>query len=287
MLKSAALIAALVVITIPGPALAGFSSDRENDGSTTGTVSANDGSSSGGGGSSSQRPTQAPCARSDGTIVACETDLGWWSNTYRCYLKMIRDAGPDDPEHPGEALFRCDPGPMGWDPGAVASVMLWLDPGAAGPDPRVLAFEAIDKMRLLGVDVGMAPPAGTEALVNAPVWMWAANPNANTWGPITASATAGSVTVSATAQATKVTWAMGDGAKVECGKGTAYSGPTGGSADCTHTYRTPGTRTITATTTWRVMWESTTGVSGTESLESTSTAAIQVREARARVTSRS
>src|SRR3546814_17188855 len=61
-----------------------------------------------------------------------------------------------------------------------------------------------------------------------PVWMWAANPDDHTYGPITATATAGGITITATANVPKVTWQMGDGTTVECRTaGTPYKAASG------------------------------------------------------------
>ena len=213
------------------------------------------------------------------------TDLGWWSATYDCYLTLVAPAGPDDPDREGEARYRCDPGPLGWGAGPT-EIFLWLPLGAVGPDPGVLAVQAVDSMGLRGITVGMAPPPGTQVLVNAPLWLWAADPGANSWGPISATAAAGGVSVTATARAASVTWSMGDGSVVTCGRGAAYSPGADPATACTHSYRAPGNYSVTATTEWQVAWSASNGASGTDALETTSAASVDVREARARITAR-
>jgi hypothetical protein len=217
--------------------------------------------------------------------VPCSSDAGWWSNAYNCYLSLVNEAGPDQPERAGEGFFRCDPGPLGWVL-PDSALFMWLPMSAAGPDPAVLAQQAIDSMQLRGIEIGTAPPAGASLLVNAPVWLWAANPGATTWGPATATAAAGNVQVTATARAVEVKWAMGDGAVVTCGVGTPYSEAVGSAPSCSHTYRSPGVRAVRATTSWNVDWSSSTGASGSETLQTFSTTTLEVREARALVTGR-
>ena len=60
---------------------------------------------------------------------------------------------------------------------------------------------AIENMHLRAIDIGIAPEPGPDSigLVGMPVWMWAANPDEHTVGPITESASAGGITVTATA----------------------------------------------------------------------------------------
>ena len=97
-----------------------------------------------------------------------------------------------------------------------------------------------------------------------PVWMWVANPDAHTWGPATASATAGGITVTATARVDQITWDMGDGHKVNCmTAGTPYKPEYGNkmSPDCGHVYTTSSSSkpdhkfTVTASSDWIIEWE--------------------------------
>ena len=77
---------------------------------------------------------------------------------------------------------------------------------------------AIADMKLTAINIGIAPKAedGRIGLVGMPIWMWVNNPDAHTWGPATASATAGGITVTATARVHQITWDMGDGHTVTC-----------------------------------------------------------------------
>ena len=66
---------------------------------------------------------------------------------------------------------------------------LWSATSPAGPaaphDPRVLAQQAIARMRLraINIDIVPEPRAGSVAIIGMPTWMWAQNPSLNTWGP--------------------------------------------------------------------------------------------------------
>ena len=71
-----------------------------------------------------------------------------------------------------------------------------------------------------------------------PVWLWVNDPTPTTWGPATISA--GGVTLTARVQS--VTWDMGDGTTLTCGKGTEWKRGMGGnpSPTCGHTYDKQG-----------------------------------------------
>jgi len=141
--------------------------------------------------------------------------------------------------------------------------MVWVADGAvAQVSPEQLALRAMASIRLLGADIQMAPdPAGT-GLVGLPVWMWT-NVNANTWGPISASASDAGLSVSITARAASIEWSMGDGSTVTCDNpGTPYEARFGKSQSptCGHVYTAPsrnrpgGVYAVQTTTTWRVAW---------------------------------
>ncbi|MFF3208674.1 MULTISPECIES: ATP/GTP-binding protein [unclassified Streptomyces] len=148
----------------------------------------------------------------------------------------------------------------------------WLadpPPAATTVDPAVLAQRAVDSMQLAGPDIA-SPRAARRYLVGMPMWMWV-NLSATTYGPNTASASAGAVTVTATAKVSKIVWAMGDGAVVTCtGPGTPYTAAAGksDSPTCGHTYtrtsadQTGGRYRVTATSTWTIDWQVTTGGGG-------------------------
>lgn len=201
--------------------------------------------------------------------VPCSTEYGYWSNNYNCYIQLVDPQPPaGDPawqgHEPGDgAVYRC------YQPQTDIDIYIWsADPppnSGAGPTPREVATLAIEQMNLSAINIGIAPKAGPGSIgiVGMPVWMWAANPDSHTVGPINASASAGGITVTATARLHRVTWDMGDGTEVICnGPGTPYkaeyddrSSPT-----CGHTYQKssagkPGDKyTVTATSDWVITW---------------------------------
>src|SRR4051794_3846682 len=186
-------------------------------------------------------------------------------------------------------MYAC-PRPAGFGSG-LWSGLVFLPNGAAAPaappvDPRALAQQAIDSMTLRAPEIEMAPPPGSASgLVGLPVWMWGER-SPDTTGPARASASAGGVTVTAVAEVGRVVWDMGDGTTVVCGAGTPYPpGAEGESPDCGHVYAEASSRhvpgggpwPITATSTWTVTWSGG-GLSGTESLELSSSAELFVGE---------
>lgn len=202
--------------------------------------------------------------------VPCTSEYGYWSNTYRCYIRLLDPQPPaGDPawegHEPGDgAVYDC------YQPQAHLLIHIWADNppknSGAGPSPRDVAQLAIDDMALRAIDVGITPEPGANrvGLVGMPVWMWAANPDDHTYGPITATASAGGITITATANVQKVTWQMGDGTTVECRTaGTPYKAAHGkkSSPDCGHVYtkssagQPGGTYTVTATSSWVITWE--------------------------------
>ncbi|MBL7487768.1 hypothetical protein I6A60_38715 [Frankia sp. AgB1.9] len=139
---------------------------------------------------------------------------------------------------------------------------IWLpDPPAAGPavDPRALAEQARDHLRLAGPRIAMSPVA--DQLVRLPTWLWL---DAAGWNQVAATAAADGVSVTAVARPVQVTWSMGDGVTVTCtGPGTpfpAHADPKAASPDCGYTYRSRsldspgGVFRVTATVRWDVSW---------------------------------
>lgn len=128
-------------------------------------------------------------------------------------------------------------------------------------------------------------PAG-EQLVNLPTWLWLTDG----WTSVSATASVPGVSVTATANPRTVTWSMGDGTTVRCGRGTPYragSDPRAPSPDCGHTYRrSSATRaddhhTVTATVHWSVRWSGA-GQSGSfPELTTASTTRLRVTESQA------
>ncbi|MFB7356132.1 ATP/GTP-binding protein [Streptomyces gardneri] len=143
-------------------------------------------------------------------------------------------------------------------------------PPAAAVDPAVLAREALDKMLLSPPAIGITPKPGGKGVVGMPVYLWTER-GPETYGPNIASASAGGVTVTATAKVSRIVWSMGDGKSVTCTTpGTPYRAEYGKrpSPVCGHRYIAPSSTTgtgkyhVTATSTWTIGWQATTGQSG-------------------------
>jgi hypothetical protein len=141
-------------------------------------------------------------------------------------------------------------------------------PGA-GPSADALARQAYDQVPLVVPQPRTAPPAGGEQLVGFPIWLWV-EPAA--WQTFTAEATVPGLSVTVTATPRQLAWDMGDGTQLTCtGPGTPWL-PDGGddqTTDCSHAYQfvsaheSSGRYHVTATVTWGVTWQASTGESGT------------------------
>lgn len=227
--------------------------------------------------------------------VPCESDSGYWSNTLNCYVSLQRPQPPaGDPgwqgHDPGDgSVYLC------YQPQTGIVIVLWSadppDRAGEGPTPRDVAQQAITSMGLKAVRIGIVPDPGEDSIgiVGMPVWMWADQPDADTVGPATASATAGGITVTATANLLKVVWEMGDGSKpIVCRTpGTRYEPRFGNqpSPDCGYTYTISSAGqdrdryTVTASSDWVVNWSGA-GQTGTIRLNGlTRTTRIAVGEA--------
>jgi len=142
-------------------------------------------------------------------------------------------------------------------------------------------------MDLRAIDIGIVPEPGPTSvgLVGLPVWMWTEQ-TANTWGPLTRTATAGGISITAAATVQRVDWDMGDGTTVTCTTpGTPYEDHHGDqmSPDCGYKYTQtsvglPGNAyNITATSHWNVEWSGG-GASGQITVELTAETQIRVGE---------
>ena len=211
-------------------------------------------------------------------------------NGQDCLAVGLADPQPPQTEavwagHTDGAIYLCDV-PAGRGGMFVVGYLIqyWSATApAAPPDPATLAQQAVASMQLLAVRVGIVPEArvGSVGLVGMPNWMWVSAPDAQTFGPITRTASAGGWTVSATAQVASVSWYMGDGRVVTCaGPGTAYEASYGkaSSPDCGHTYTRQGDYTVRATSHWVVTWSGI-GQAGTISLDLTQATDVTIGEA--------
>ncbi|NUS15645.1 MAG: hypothetical protein HOY69_30340 [Streptomyces sp.] len=234
------------------------------------------------------------------TPVPCyRKGLGWFNPQDNCYWALTDpQPAPGDPYlssvtgYPGDAeaskgkFYNSTCPDYPGHNNATAGGTYWRatpPPGfGAGPDVQALAQQAVTKMRLEGADVGIAPsPKSQGGSVGFPVWVWN-RPGARTTGPTSATATALGVTVTATARARNVAWNFGDGTAVNCAfPGVAYKAsfaaqpPQAAKRQCGFAgYDTPGTYTVTATTTWAVHWV---GGGQQGDLTTTRTSQVQIR----------
>jgi len=231
--------------------------------------------------------------------IDCVSSLGTWSDSRSCYLQLADPQPPlDDPAWEGNTdgvVYRCMiPNPAS--PGAWWTTYVWFATAQPGPAPRELAEDAIAQMDLRAGQLGMNPPGDADrySVVGFETWLWIADPDEHTVGPITRTATAGPVTVTATAVLDKVVWDMGDG-KVTCdgadAPGTAWdpSRGDGESPSCGYVYRRssarePGeTYAVTATSYWTITWAGG-GQGGTIAMDFERTADVRVAEIQSLVT---
>lgn len=129
-----------------------------------------------------------------------------------------------------------------------------------------IARETAQRTNLPLPGVRTSPPAGNDQLVNLPTWLWVED-----WTPRRASAAEGPLTVTVVATPRSVTWRMGDGSSVVCGRGRPWDPALREeqqATDCSHTYtRSSATQPdlkyqARATMTWDVTWTATNGESG-------------------------
>ena len=230
-----------------------------------------------------------------GQKVDCTSDKGTWSNARQCWVEQFDPQPPKDTAvwegNTDGAIYKCSPpsfagGPLG--AGFGAPTYFWADSAPAQVNPGQLARDAVDSMNLVAPTVGATPlPKATAvSLIGLPTWLWIADADEHSWGPITRTASAGGVTVTATAKVAKVVWDMGDGNTVTCtNKGTEWTAAkgVGDSPTCGYRYNSRGERTITATTFWEVDWSGA-GQSGTITFDMSGTRDVNVVELRAVIT---
>jgi hypothetical protein len=231
------------------------------------------GSGDTGGGSGKGGKGDGMCKLVDDTEIPC---LPGYNPKDRCFYELM---DPQPPHGPGYTDMN---GADTTGPGAFyqkdcivndvgGTVWLTTPPATVLPDPAELARQARDKMTLLGARIGSTPGPNKPGLVGMPVWLWN-NKSQTTWGPNTATAAVPGLSVTATARVTKITYSMGDGGSVTCTTaGTPYKKSYGGkpSPDCGYRYtkvstnQSGGKFTVTATSTWEITWQASTGENGT------------------------
>lgn len=168
------------------------------------------------------------------------------------------------------------------------TALRWLPvaPEAATPDPEDIARRILARLQLQAPELGIFPRGDTAqrmGYVGWHMWLWADPQNEHQWGPISATDTEEGLAVTLSAHVAKVSWNVGDGTTITCGRGTPWSEPRthGGrniaSPDCGHRYERAATYTITATAEWEVAWSGG-GRSGTLPLTLTRSSDVIVGE---------
>lgn len=144
--------------------------------------------------------------------------------------------------------------------------------------PADAARMAVDKLTIPTATINTPLCAGCNTLVGLPVWLWT-----QPWQTQTATATAGPYTVTAVARPTQIVYDLGDGRTppVVCYDAGVPWQESYGLSDpyCGGRYERRGDWTITATWTWQVTWSG--AATGSQTINTTSTAPIAVRESQA------
>jgi hypothetical protein len=176
----------------------------------------------------------------------------------------------------------------------VGADAVWFDLRAFDPADPLAGLAAVERSRdearrLLDLPLpepALNPPGAQ--LVGVPSWLWLAE-----WQEAEATASVGAVTSTVRARPARVTWDLGDGTTLTCDAGTAYDAsrpPAAQSSDCTHVFTRDsravagGAYEVTATVTYEVSWEASTGAGGAlEEVTRTTTVPVVVQEAQALV----
>lgn len=232
-----------------------------------------------GAGSSAGSGSQGPCGEQQ-----CTSRYGVWSFDRNCY---VAPADPQPPltdqiwdNHTDGVILTC----IVSDALRDAAYYFWAA-SPAPPDPETLARRAVEYMNLSAIRIGSFPwtldkSPRSMGIIGWNVWLWIDNPSPHTYGPITRSATAAGYTVTATGQVTGITWDMGNGDTITCGRGTPhprYTTHDTRSPDCGYVYTHDGDYTITATTHWTIAWTGI-GRSGIIPVELTATGRLTIAE---------
>lgn len=118
---------------------------------------------------------------------------------------------PDNPPEPDWIYIECRLSATDGD-----TIGLWVPPRESAEQ---LAWLAIARLQLKPIEIGLTPlDPDVMTAVGIPVWLWVDNPTRTSWGP--ASISAGGISLDA--QVESVTWSMGDGTRLSCGRGTRW-----------------------------------------------------------------
>lgn len=236
--------------------------------------------------------------------VPCTYEGRYYVSSRGCYAAAADPqppAGDDAWEgHTDGVVISCvQPSCFGLTPDDCYTETYWAAevPGA-GPTPRQLADRAVAAMDFRAPEIGLTGKSDdpdSMQIIGLPTWMWVADPDEHTVGPITRSASAGGLTVTATGTLDRIVWNMGDGRSVTCAgaaaRGTIYEAryKDQPSPTCGHRYlRTSASQpheayTVTATAYWTINWAGG-GQSGTIPLNFTRTSQLRVGELQVIVT---
>lgn len=152
------------------------------------------------------------------------------------------------PGESGWVQVRCTEGSL--------PLLLWIE-GAAS-SPQQIARSVLAQVTLRPVAIGLTPlDPDVMTVVGMPVWLWVDEPSETTWGPTTIRAAG----ITLTARVESVTWTMGDGTRLRCGKGTPWrpglegrDGSARKSPTCGHVYERQGDYTVRARANWVARW---------------------------------
>jgi hypothetical protein len=144
-------------------------------------------------------------------------------------------------------------------------------PGVSGPRLDAIARRVADQVPLVFPRPSTSPAIDGEQITGLPTWLWIDPAGYRTFD---AEATLAGLTVRVTATPLQVSWDLGDGSDpVLCyGPGTPYDPAVDDDAqrtDCSHVYRDVSTGEpggvyhASATTTWSLAWQASTGETGT------------------------
>ena len=255
-------------------------------------------------------PAPPVCVRAIGAVLTenrvinCTREGAWWSNSRQCYVKYGVVQVPLSLPDPAGAWYDCMvPGSAGmecWaevrDEGLCEGLRFRerffsvpTPPGITVMAPGQAAAIFAATFPLNAINIGLAPDptvALSRSYVGVPVWMWAADPTPDTFGPYTESGEIGGLDITATATVSSLLWTMGDGTTVACATGGTPYEPSLGFADspnCGHRYSQtstsqPGGRfPITATSQWDITW--TVGAqTGVINVTTVSESSVEIRE---------
>ena len=164
-------------------------------------------------------------------------------------------------------------------------LVLWVEGAASSPEQ--IARSVLAQVTLRPIQIGLTPlDPDVMTVVGMPVWLWVDEPSQTTWGPATISAAG----ITLTAEVESVTWTMGDGARLRCGKGTPWrpsmenrDGSAQVSPTCGHMYERQGNYEVRARSNWVARWSGY-GQSGTIPFSLSTTRVLRVGELQVIVT---